>query len=166
MVSVSVREGGHAQNSRLFLPSVGCDIIVINKSGQKLPKCRSGKQVTSLASRFVRQSWHYILYSPMRMYQCKTVWANPCTFLKVSLLKVFIHKMEKIREEIWNAYGLYIFKSFNDTEQVLGKSCCSLVANMSWWFTWSKPCVFLLLCLDSQILHCNSKNVRPVLMTY
>lgn len=43
------------------------------ESGQKLPKCRSGKQVTSRASRFARQSWHYILYSLMRMYQCKTI---------------------------------------------------------------------------------------------
>ena len=45
VISVSVKEGGHAQNSRLFFPSVGCDIIVINKSlDRRYPNAGQGNR--------------------------------------------------------------------------------------------------------------------------
>ena len=45
--------------------------------------------------------------------------------------------------------SLYLWVLQWHRTKVLGKSSCSLLANMSQWCTWRKPCVFILLCLCS-----------------
>lgn len=138
------------------------------ESGLKLSKFKSGKQVTSLASTFIRQHFQYILNLNVsnENISMNTFWAELCIFLVLPLSKNIYSQNGKDRKEnikwLWSLDPRFLQWH---TGSMLGKSFCSLLANMSSWFTWIKPCVLILLCLDSQILYCNSKNVHPVFTT-